>query len=266
MFLTDTHCHLNLNQFDNDLEAVLQRSFDAGVRKILVPGIDLDSSRKALHLAEQFPQVFAAVGIHPNTPDAWNAGTIRELEELARHPRVAAIGEIGLDNHWDDTKPDYQIKILREQLELAADVQKPVVLHSRDAIHELLPIVLEWSASLKTAGSPLAGRAGVMHAFEGNTDNAGNAAQAGFFIGLAGPITFANARDKHQLAKELPLVNILIETDAPFLTPHPYRGQRNEPANVAIVARTLADLKQLDQEQIAEATTTNADQLFLWSD
>lgn len=266
MFLTDTHCHLNLNHFDNDLEAVLQRSFDAGVRKILVPGIDLDSSRKAVNLAEQFPQVFAAVGIHPNTPDAWNAGTIRELEELARHPRVAAIGEIGLDNHWDDTDPDYQIKILREQLELADDVQKPVVLHSRDAVNDLLPIVQAWSAELETAGSPLAGRAGVMHAFEGNSDDAGQATQAGFFIGLAGPITFANARVKHQLAKELPLVNILIETDAPFLTPHPYRGQRNEPANVAIVARTLADLKEMDQEQIAEATTTNAYQLFHWSD
>lgn len=262
MYFTDTHCHLNLNQFDNDLEAVILRSVEAGVRRIIVPGIDLETSHKAVSLAEEFPQIFAAVGIHPNTPDAWHADTLQELKTLAQHPRVVAIGEIGMDNHWHDTDPGYQMQILLAQLDLAAEVQKPVILHSRNALEDLLPVVQTWAKGLESTSSPLSGRAGVMHSFEGNITEAELAIKAGFFIGLAGPITFQNARDKHQLASDLPLISILIETDAPYLTPHPFRGQRNEPANVVHVARKLADLKQMDLEQISETTTINASQLF----
>ena len=262
MYFTDSHCHLNLNQFDNDLEAVILRSVEAGVRRIVVPGIDLETSHQAVSLAERFPQIFAAVGIHPNTPDAWHADTLRELKSLAQHPRVVAIGEIGMDNHWHDTDPVYQMQILQTQLDLAAEVQKPVILHSRDAMEKLLPVVLAWANDLQSDSSPLSDRAGVMHSFEGSITEAEIATKAGFFIGLAGPITFHNARNKHELATDLPLINILIETDAPYLSPHPFRGQRNEPANVVLVARKLADLKQMDLEQISEATTINSNQLF----
>lgn len=265
MYLTDTHCHLNLNQFDNDLNAVLIRSAETGIRRILVPGIDLESSRKAVQLAESFPQIFAAVGIHPNTPDAWQSDTYTELKALALHPKVAAIGEIGLDNHWHDTDSSYQKKILQAQLDLAAEVQKPVVIHSREAFNDLVPILNAWTDTLQSVKSPLAGRPGVLHAFEGDSEDAGNAIKAGFFIGLAGPITFQNARIKHQLAIDCPLVNIVIETDAPYLTPHPYRGQRNEPARVALVAAKLAELKQVSFDKIIETTTVNANRLFSWS-
>ncbi len=230
-----------------------------------MPGIDLDTSRKAVELAERFPQLFAAVGIHPNTPDARIEETLQEIKSLARHPKVAAIGEIGLDDHWHDTDPAYQRRILMEQLDIAAQIQKPVVLHSRDSIETLLPMIQAWSAKLAGTNSPLENRAGVLHAFEGSLEQATQAAQAGFFIGLGGAITFQNARDKHQIANELPLVNIVIETDAPYLTPHPHRGKRNEPANVVLVARKLAELKRMELDQIAEATTRNANHLFLWS-
>lgn len=265
MYITDSHCHLNLNQFDNDLDAVLLRSTEAGIGRILVPGIDLETSRRAVQLAERYPQVFAAVGIHPNTPNAWQTETYAELKALALHPRVVAIGEIGLDNHWHETEPSYQTHTLQAQLELAADIQKPVVLHSRDSITALMSILHNWSLRLIKDGSPLIGRAGVLHAFEGNSDDAREASQYGFFIGLGGPITFHNAREKHQLAIDVALDNTLIETDAPFLAPLPHRGQRNEPAYVALVARRLAELRQVDLEHITTTTTTNANRLFSWS-
>lgn len=265
MYFTDTHCHLNLNQFDQDRDAVLLRSAKAGIRRILVPGIDLDTSRSAVQLAECYPQIFAAVGIHPNTPDAWHPETYAELKSLAMHPKVVAIGEIGLDNHWHDTTPSYQKLILQAQLDLAAEAQKPVVIHSREALGEILPILQAWSNNLNSTDSSLRGRSGVMHSFEGNSEDAALAIQAGFFIGMAGSITFQNARVKHQLAVDCPLTNILIETDSPYLTPHPFRGQRNEPARVALVAAKLAELKHSGLETIAEATTSNANRLFSWS-
>lgn len=214
MYLTDTHCHLNLNQFEHDLEAVLRRALDAGIGRILVPNVDLETSRRAIELAESHPQIFAAVGIHPNTPDADQPGRFVELRMLALHPKAAAIGEIGLDYHWHTTEPDYQKRILRTQLDLAAEVQKPVIIHSRDALEDILPILRSWSHALVSTGSPLINRFGVMHAFEGDSAQAAEFIQDGFFIGLAGPLTFRNARIKHQLAVDCPLINTLIETDA----------------------------------------------------
>lgn len=265
MSLTDTHCHLNLNQFDTDLKEVILRAKEIGVDRILVPGIDLETSRKAVYLADQFTQVYAAVGIHPNTVDGWPDDCLTQLKTLAEHPKVVAIGEIGLDNHWDDTNQEYQERILREQLALASDLQKPVLVHSRDALEVLFPILDEWVTSLAVANSPLLNRAGVLHAFEGNLDQAARAIQAGFFIGLAGPITFRNAPDKHRLAREVPLEKILIETDSPYLTPHPFRGRRNEPAYVREVAKALSDFQKMDLEIILETTTRNAETLFYWS-
>jgi len=263
--LTDTHCHLNLKQFDTDLEKVISRAKDAGVERILVPGIDLESSRKAVSLASQFSQTYAAVGVHPNTEDGWPDDCLSQLNAISRHPKVVAIGEIGLDNHWKDTNPAYQERIFREQLNLAAHLQKPVLVHSRDALDNLFPILQEWAASLTTAQSPLLSRAGVLHAFEGSLEQANQAIQIGFFIGLAGPITFRNAPEKHLLAQELPLERILIETDSPYLTPHPFRGTRNEPAYVHEVAKALADFQKVDLEKILKQTAHNAETLFYWS-
>jgi len=159
VFLTDTHCHLNLNQFNNDLEEVLERARVAEIGRILVPGIDLESSRKAVELADRYPEVYAAVGIHPNVGSDWQPGAMKALEDLAAHPKVVAIGEIGLDNHWKDTDPKLQREILLAQLDLAAQVEKPAVLHSREALADLLPLLNNWSEKLREANSSLVGRA-----------------------------------------------------------------------------------------------------------
>jgi len=265
VILTDSHCHLNLNQFNNDLDAVLERARANGVQRILVPGIDLETCRLAVHLAESYPGVYAAVGIHPNAGSDWQPTTLKEIETLANHPRVAAIGEIGLDNHWKDIDPGLQREILLAQLELAARVKKPVVLHSREALEELWPILQNWTDKLIRFDSPLAGRAGVLHSYEGDISMAEKARKIGFFISIAGPVTFQNAAEKHELARLHPLENLLIETDAPYLTPHPYRGQRNEPANVMLVAQAIATIRNIPLEEVADATTRNADKLFNWS-
>lgn len=265
MFLTDTHCHLNLNQFNNDLEEVLDRAREAGIGRILVPGIDLETSRKAVDLADRYPEVFAAVGIHPNIGSDWQPDTLKLLEGLAAHPKVAAIGEIGLDNHWKDTDPKLQQAILLAQLDLAAQVEKPAVLHSREALADLLPLLNNWSEKLRGANSSLVGRAGVLHSYEGELIQAEQARRAGFFISIAGPLTYKNATDKHLLAREHLIENLLIETDAPYLTPHPHRGTRNEPAFVALVAQALSDHRQMKIEQVIEITSRNASHLFNWS-
>ncbi len=265
MILTDSHCHLNLNQFNNDLDAVLERARANGVQRILVPAVDLETCRLAVQLAESHPEVFAAVGIHPNAGSEWQLDTLKEIENLANHPRVAAIGEIGLDNHWKDTDPGLQREILLAQLELAARVNKPVVLHSREALDDLWPILQNWTDELIRTGSPLAGQAGVLHSYEGDVLMAEKARLMGFFISLAGPVTFQNAAEKHVLASQHPLENLMIETDAPYLTPHPHRGQRNEPANVTLVAQAIAKIRNISLEEVAEVTTRNAAKLFHWS-
>lgn len=265
MIFTDSHCHLNLNQFNSDLDAVIDRAKASGIQRILVPGIDLETCRFAVHLAEAYACVYAAVGIHPNAGSEWQPETLSEIETLASNPRVAAIGEIGLDNHWKDTDPGLQREILVAQLDLAARLNKPVVLHSREALDELLPILENWTYGLTASGSPLAGRAGVLHSYEGDAATAEKARRIGFYISLAGPVTFQNAAEKHQLASQHPLENLLIETDSPYLTPHPYRGQRNEPANVVLVAQAVAKIRNIDLEQVADATTRNANNLFNWS-
>lgn len=265
MFLTDTHCHLNLNQFNNDLEEVLERARVAEIGRILVPGIDLESSRKAVELADRYPEVYAAVGIHPNAGSDWQPGAMKALEDLAAHPKVVAIGEIGLDNHWKDTDPKLQREILLAQLDLAAQVEKPAVLHSREALADLLPLLNNWSEKLREANSSLVGRAGVLHSYEGDLATAQQARRAGFFISIAGPLTYKNAVDKHLLAREHPIENLLIETDSPYLTPHPHRGTRNEPAFVARIAQALSDHRQMEIEQVIEVTSRNASNLFNWS-
>jgi len=265
VLLADTHCHLNLNQFNNDLEAVIIRARSAGVNHLLVPGIDLQSSRKAVEMAETWPEVYAAVGIHPNIGSHWNPESLRAIGEMATHPRVVAIGEIGLDNHWKDTNPELQREILSAQLEIAAVVNKPVILHSRDAMDSLWLILDQWSRQIGASHSGLNGRLGVLHSYEGSLDLADKAREVGFYISLAGPVTFPNAHEKHLLATEHPMGNLLLETDSPYLTPQPHRGQRNEPAYVELVAEKVASLRNLSVELVAEITSQNAANLFLWS-
>ncbi len=260
--LADTHCHLDLSAFDADLAEVLDRAKAEGVRHILVPGIDLASSRKAVSLAESFPGVYAAVGVHPHRSASWNESVAYQLRSLSESSSVCAIGEIGLDFYRNLAPPDVQRRAFREQLALAADVGLPVVVHSRQALEEVMEDLLAWSAELPPKLKP---RAGVLHAYSGDLQTATKASARGFYIGIAGPITYRNADERRRITAKLPAERILLETDAPYLTPHPHGRKRNEPAFVRIVAKEVSKLFGMKEAALARITSQNAAHLFGWN-
>ena len=262
--LVDSHCHLDMEQFDADRAAVLERAHAHGVRMIVNPGIDLVHCRQAISLADLYPQVYAAVGIHPNSSADFSEQTLTQLRGLAEHPKVVAIGEIGLDYHWGTVSRPKQAQAFRAQLDLAAELGLPVIIHNREASTNLAQILDEWAASARTRNSPLAKRPfwGVLHAFSGDAALAQAAHSWNFALGLGGPVTFKNARTLHSVAQQLCLDRLMLETDAPWLTPHPLRGKRNEPAYVALVAARLAELLAVPVEEIAARTTAVARSIF----
>lgn len=262
--LTDTHCHLNLNTFQDDLNDVMARAADAGVCRILVPGIDIPTSQTAVSIAEKFPNVFASVGIHPTDANTWDDQSLAELEILARHPKVVAIGEIGLDYYWDRAPRSLQKEVFQSQLDLAARCNLPVVIHNRDAWNDIWFILQEWSSVLAKSNAHLFQKPGVLHAFDGTLEEGLMAANMNFLVGIGGPITYKNAAEKRRLGANLPENCILIETDAPYLTPHPHRGKRNEPAFTAYISKKLAELRASDENTIAGITARNANRLFCW--
>lgn len=260
--LIDTHCHLDFPAFNGDRADVLVRAGQAGVGIILNPSIDAANSAQVVDLAEQHETVYAAIGVHPNSSTSWAAGSETELNKLAGRKKVVAIGEIGLDYYRDSAPQDLQKQAFGRQLELAAQLELPVIVHNREASEDVLSMLLDWQAGLARTASPLADRPGVLHSFSGDAAMAEKAIAAHFFIGLTGPLTFKNAPELQKMATTLPLENILVETDSPFLSPHPLRGQRNEPARVKLVAEKLAELKGLGLDEVASATTANAQRLF----
>ncbi|MCI0518924.1 MAG: TatD family hydrolase [Chloroflexi bacterium] len=262
--LVDTHCHLDFNTFDEDRGAMLARARQAGVVRMLNPGIDLASSQAAIRLAEEHEAVYAACGVHPNDGQRWKSDTKNQLRTLARHPKVRAIGEIGLDYYRDRTPREMQKHIFQEQLDLASEIGLPVVIHCRQAVEDVLAMLAAWRAGLVAAGSPLADRPGVLHSFSEDGASAHRAVEMGFFIGFTGPLTFQKAQELREVAASLPLERILVETDAPFLTPHPHRGKRNEPAHVRWVAEKVAELHRITAEKAAEQIYLNSCQLFNW--
>jgi TatD DNase family protein len=260
--LVDTHCHLNMAIFEKDFDSVLDRAREAGITKILIPGIDLETSKLAIKLAGQHPGLYAAVGIHPHDAKKWKESSRSDLQELASHPEVVAIGEIGLDYYRNYSEPDLQQKVFREQLDLAGELGLPVIVHNRDAIEDVLSILVEWTSNLT---KPLRNHTGVLHAFSSHSDSASKAIDMGFYIGIAGPITFRKAEALRDLVATLPMERILTETDAPYLTPEPHRGKRNEPGYVQFVADAIASTRQVDLDQAREQTAVNASVLFRWN-
>ncbi len=258
--LVDTHCHLDFPQFDADREATLRRAREAGVEIIVNPGTDLESSRRAVALARRYPEVYAAVGVHPHAASGLDAATLAALRALARHPKVVAVGEIGLDYYRNLSPRPRQVEAFRRQLDLAAELGKPVIIHDRDAHEEVARLLEEWALARRDGGEGEA--AGVLHAFSGGQALAEAGFRWGFLVALGGPLTFQNARRLQGLAQALPLKHVVLETDAPYLSPHPYRGQRNEPARVALVAEALAGLHGLPLTEVARQTTGNARRLF----
>jgi TatD DNase family protein len=234
------------------LEEVISRALAADVQTIITVGADIDSSRMAVALAQQHPLIYATVGIHPHEAVHVGAHDLAALKQLSRHPKVVAIGETGLDFYRNLSPRHSQREVFVAQLELAREINKPVVIHDRDAHAEIL-------ATLQ-ATAPI--WRGVMHCFSGDDDMATEAMEMGFHLSFAGPVTFQNARRLQAMVPQLPLDRMLIETDCPYLTPHPHRGTRNEPAYVRLVAAKIAELKGLPLEQVAQATTANARHLF----
>ncbi|MBI5945250.1 MAG: TatD family hydrolase [Chloroflexi bacterium] len=273
MNLTDTHCHLDYNKFDSDRAEVIRRANDSGLIRLLVPGLHHRSSQEAVRLAEKYPSVYAAVGFHPTDLEEFSESTFQQVKELASHPKVVAIGEIGIDYYWvkEIDKRAIQREVLKQQLAFAKEINKPVIIHMREendawfgeASVDLLKILGEWQSSLH--GS-LAEKPGVLHSFNGNLETAQKAIALNFFIGITGPLTYKNAEEKRGIIRQLSLDKILIETDSPFLAPVPHRGKRNEPAFVHHIADKIAEIHSKSPAEIAALTTANAARLFAWGD
>ncbi len=271
--LIDTHCHLDLAQFDGERSQVLARARAADVQIIVNPGIDLTHSQRAIELAERFPNVYAAVGVHPTSSGDFADATVERLRDLAQHPKVVAIGEIGLDYYWETVEPMRQKAAFHAQLALAASLGLPVIIHSRNAKQaaegqptcddDVADVLGAWTQSAVFRQSPLAARkfAGVLHAFGGDVALAEMAYSWNFVLSLGGPVTFKNAKRLQSTVPQLRLDRLMLETDAPYLTPHPHRGERNEPAYVGLVSQQLAALYRQPIAEIARATTRTA-QLF----
>lgn len=260
MPLIDTHCHLDFNAYDGLRDEIVAEAAASGVTRILNPGTDLERSRAAIALAETYPGVYAAVGVHPNSTADFSPAHLAALHDLAAHPKVVALGEIGLDYYWEDSPKDVQWAAFEAQLDLAAALELPVIIHNRDASDDVLAVLAAWTAALPAA---LRERPGVLHSFSAPQSAAERGLALGFYLGFTGPVTFKNADDLRHIAARAPADRLLVETDGPFLTPHPYRGRRpNHPAYVRFIAERLAALRAIPYEDFAAQTTANAERLF----
>ncbi|KYG58649.1 TatD family hydrolase [Planococcus maritimus] len=249
----DTHVHLNADQYDEDLQEVIDRALNSKVEKMVVIGFDRKTIKRAIELAEHYDFIYAVVGWHPVDAIDCTDEDLEWIEQLAAHDKVVGIGETGLDYHWDKSPRDIQQQVFRKQIQLAKRVDLPIIIHNREATEDVLTILREEDA--QQVG-------GVMHCFGGSVETAQESIKMNFMISLGGPVTFKNAKKPKEVAAEIPLEHLMIETDAPYLAPHPYRGKRNEPSYVTLVAEEIARLKELPVETVAEATTKNAERFY----
>ncbi|GGB12805.1 TatD family deoxyribonuclease [Macrococcus hajekii] len=251
--LIDTHVHLNADQYDEDLQVVIDRALEAGIDRMIVVGFDEKTIKRTMTLIDQYEFIYGVIGWHPVDAIDFTDEYYEWIKELAGHPKVVAIGEMGLDYHWDKSPKDIQQEVFRRQITLAKELKKPIVIHNREATQDVVDILKEENA---------AEVGGVMHSFSGSTEICDEILKMNFIISLGGPVTFKNAKQPKEVAKHVPLDKLIVETDAPYLTPHPYRGKRNEPAYVKLVAEEIADLRGISYEELAAATTRNAERLF----
>jgi TatD DNase family protein len=253
--LADSHCHLDDAQFERDREDVIQRARDAGIQYLLAIGTgdgppDLEA---ALRLAARYPFVYATAGVHPNDAQKSDLNTFENLRTLVRHPRIKAIGEIGLDYHWGVPR-EVQLPVFLKQLELAAEARMPVVIHTRDAWEDTLDVLRR---SWAPAGLPC-----IMHCFTGDRDRAKECLDLGFYLSFGGVVTYPKSGDVREAARVTPAGRILVETDCPYLPPAPKRGKRNEPSFITYTAQVLAEVRGVAVEELAAQTTGNFEQLF----
>ncbi|MEN8194165.1 MAG: TatD family hydrolase [Bacteroidota bacterium] len=249
----DTHAHLFFNNFNEDRDEVIKRALEAGVNYMIVPGTDLETSKQAIELAEQYDSIYAAVGIHPHDTREWNDSIISELKELAKHEKVVAIGEIGLDYYYDFSPKETQLVAFEKQIELALELGKPIIVHNRDSNEDIMEFARKYKKS---------GLKAQYHCFAGSANDARNLIKMGHFISFTGNITFKKADSIREVLANVNPQNLLLETDSPFLTPVPFRGKRNEPANIPLIAETVAEIHHLTPADIARITSWNAYKLF----
>lgn len=275
--LIDTHCHLNLSHFDDDREDVIKRAIEVGVEKMVIPAIDVESSKSIVSFVQNKNELLCAVGLHPNDSNRWDEFSCQQLDQLIEQDqldkhKIVAIGEIGLDHYWNDAPHNIQESVLSKQLELATKWQLPLILHMREhgdatcgsCADTLVSMVAEWVEVQKIAGSSLVDRPGVFHSFSGDKKTLQKILDLNFFVGVSGPVTYKNSDFKREVVKSIPLEKLLIETDSPFLSPVPNRGKRNEPANVQFIVEKISELFDKNPEMIASITYQNAQRLFSW--
>ncbi|MBE0426711.1 MAG: YchF/TatD family DNA exonuclease [Nitrospirae bacterium] len=249
--MIDTHCHLEMDEFDPDREDVLKRALDAGFEAIITIGSDFESNIKGLELSKKYDFIYSSVGIHPHDAKDFTEEVFERIKEWAKREKVVAIGEIGLDYHYDNSPRDVQRGVFLKQLQYAKEMNLPVIIHSREAKKDTLDIV-------KASGV----KRGVFHCFSGDIEMAEKVTAMGFYISIAGPVTFKNARGLREIVKAIPDEYLLIETDAPYLTPEPFRGKRNEPSYLVYTAKAIAEIREISFEDLSRITILNAKRLF----
>jgi TatD DNase family protein len=247
--IIDTHAHLDSPVFDEDREEVIRRAIDAGIGKIVNIGFNRDTIPTTIALAEKHDMIYAAVGWHPQDAIHMQSEDLDWIEELCRHRKVVAIGEIGLDYYWDTSPKDVQHTVFREQIRLARRINKPIIIHNRDAHQDVVRILREEKAS---------DIGGIMHCYSGSWEIARECLDMNFYISFGGPVTFKNAVQPKEVLARVPIDRLLLETDSPYLAPHPFRGKRNESSHVKLVAEAAAQIKQVNINEIISVTTNNA--------
>jgi len=251
--LIDTHTHMNASQFDEDRDEAIGRAVDAGVKRIVNIGFDRETIPTCLALAEKYDFIYAAIGWHPVDAIDMQEGDLEWIESLTKHEKVVAIGEIGLDYYWDKSPKEVQDRVFREQIRLAKKLKLPIIIHNRDAHHDVVQTLREENA---------AEVGGIMHCYSGSWETAKQCLDMNFYISFGGPISYKNARQPKEVLAQVPLDRLLIETDAPYLTPHPFRGKRNETSYVRYVAEAAAEIRGISVEELERVTGENAVRLL----
>ena len=248
----DSHAHYNDEKFEEDRDNLINDIYNAGVTKIINAGYSLEASKKAVEIAQNYNFMYATAGISPNDINEFKKEDLNELEELAKNKKIVAIGEIGLDYHWNTENKELQKQVFISQIQIANKLKLPIVIHTRDAIYDTLEILKNNKCN----------KTGVFHCCPLNIDLVREGLKLGFYISFAGPVTFKNSKNAEEIIKLVPLEKMLIETDSPYLSPEPFRGKRNDSRNVKYIAQKIADVKKIKIGEIAKITYENADKIF----
>tara|TARA_Y100001970_G_scaffold43642_2_gene54393 strand:+ start:2997 stop:3752 length:756 start_codon:yes stop_codon:yes gene_type:complete len=249
MEFIDTHCHIYYDKYQNDINDVINRANNNNVKNMICVGVDIESSKKSIALSEQYESIFATVGYHPHEAKVVDSNYLNNMIELLKHPKSVAVGEIGLDYYYEHSDKKTQIKIFREQLELAKDLDMPAVIHNRESDDDLYKNIKESKINK-----------GVIHCYSSDVKYANKLFDLGLLVSFTGIVTFSKSLQK--VVKEIPLEKMMIETDSPYLTPIPFRGKRNEPHMVSLIAEKIAEIKNISIKEVAQTTTKTAKKLF----